>query len=137
MLIIDASELTRVMPCNGSLLMQADPVLAERDTTIREEGNAAHWLASVVFNGQQTAVEMVDRKAPNGVFITAEMAEHVSEYVGELNASFSRPDGALNGQMEWAYSLNGRNWAINGRGDHFFICVNSADFTYERSMITW
>ena len=71
MLITDATNLPRIMQCNGSILLQADPVFAERDATTREEGNAAHWLASVVFNGQHTAIEMVDRKAPNGVYITA------------------------------------------------------------------
>ena len=122
MLITDATNLPRIMQCNGSILLQADPVFAERDATTREEGNAAHWLASVVFNGQHTAIEMVDRKAPNGVYITAEMVEHVTEYVGELTASFSRPDGSLNGKMEWSYSIQGDNWAINGRADHVAFC---------------
>ncbi|AHJ10735.1 hypothetical protein P106B_52 [Rhizobium phage vB_RglS_P106B] len=108
MIITDASNLPRFMQCNGNVLLQADPALVEIDTTIREEGNAAHWLASVVFNGQITATEMVDRKAQNGVYITAEMAEHVDAYLSSIRA----------GEMEWSYSLNGQNWQINGRADH-------------------
>lgn len=108
MLITDASNLPRFMQCNGNILLQADPAYSERDNTIRDEGNAVHWLASVAFNGQHTAAEMVDKKAPNGIFITAEMAEHVRDYLFAIRA----------GAMEWAYSLQGQTWAINGRADH-------------------
>lgn len=112
MIIVGAGNLPRILSCNGSLVMAADPVFTERDNTIREEGNAAHWLASAVFNKEITSLEMVDRKAPNGVYITAEMAEHVDEY-------FKNSAAATDGQtfMEWGYTLNGQNYQINGRAD--------------------
>lgn len=145
MIITDATNLPRLMNCNGSRLMLADPVFTERDDTIRNEGNAAHWLASVVFGKKHTIEELIDRKAPNGVYITANMAEHVDAYIGELQASFSRPDGALNGQIEWSYQLNGPEWQINGRADHISYCQkpcrswNSAlyidDFKYGYSIV--
>lgn len=133
MLITDATNLPRVMQCNGSLLMQADPVLAERETTIREEGNAAHWLASVVFSGQHSAIEMVDRKAPNGVFITPAMAEHVSDY---LDATSYSPRAIRS--MEWSYSLNGNGWVVNGRADliaRVGTYLNVDDFKYGYTIV--
>lgn len=110
MIMTDATNLPRLMKCNASRLLQADPSYAERDNTIREEGNAAHWLASVVFKGEFTAIEMIDRKAPNGVYITADMAEHVTDYVNAV--------GLLSGAyVEWAYSISGQGWQVNGRAD--------------------
>ena len=113
MLTIDASNLPRYMQCNGHRLLQADPVFIERDNTIREEGNAAHWLASVAFSGQHTIDEMVDRKAPNGIFITSEMAEHVGDYISAIDRNPYHP-----GNIEWSYSLVGQNWQVNGRADY-------------------
>lgn len=109
MIITDATGLPRLMKCNGSRLLQADPSFTETDNTIREEGNAAHWLASVIFNGEFNAVEMVDRKAPNGVFITADMAEHVTDYVSAV--------GMLSADIEFSYSIGGQGWQVNGRAD--------------------
>ena len=132
-LTIDASNLPRFMQCNGHRLLQADPVFAARDYTIREEGNAAHWLASVVFAGQHTIDEMVDRKAPNGIFITSEMAEHVDEYVSGVQVP---PN--YSGDMEWPYSLTGQNWQVNGRADHITYMSNTltvSDFKYGYSIV--
>ena len=112
MIITDATNLPRLMNCNGSRLMLADPVFTERDDTIRNEGNAAHWLASVVFGKKHTIEELIDRKAPNGVYITADMAEHVSDYLSCVDRS---PHQWC--VMEWSYQLNGPEWQINGRGD--------------------
>lgn len=109
MIVVDAGNLPRILSCTGSYVMQADPVFTERDNTVREEGNAAHWLALTAFSGQHTVQELVDRKAPNGVYITADMAEHVSDYLSAIGAG---------GQMEWGYTLNGQNYQINGRADH-------------------
>lgn len=109
MIITDATNLPRLMNCNGSRLMLADPVFTERDDTIRNEGNAAHWLASVVFNKKHTVEELIDRKAPNGVYITPDMAEHVSDYLHAIGPG---------GEMEWSYQINKPTWQINGRADH-------------------
>lgn len=114
MITTDATNLPRVMNCNGSRLMSSDPRPADVENTIREEGNAAHWLASVVFNRKHTIEELTDRKAPNGVFITPEMAEHVSEYLSTVD----RSSHAM-AMMEWEYSISGNSWKVNGRLDHF------------------
>lgn len=130
MLTIDASNLPRFMVCNGYRLLPIDPLPTERDDTIREEGNAAHWLASVVFSGQHTIEEMVDRKAPNGIYITAEMAEYVREYLNDLTP---------NDRIEWGYALTGSNWQINGRGDCIGLSPSNKlivrDFKYGYSIV--
>lgn len=133
MLTIDATNLPRFMQCNAYLQLQTDPIFAERDNTIREEGNAAHWLALVVFNGQHTLEELIDRKAPNGVFITPEMADHVSDYLSCINRN-----PHVSGNMEWSHSFSGANWQVNGRTD--FLCLNGHllnidDFKYGYSIV--
>lgn len=126
MLEIDAGNLNRFMQCNGYRLLPPDNVSSFADNTVREEGNAAHWLASVAFAGQHTVSEMVDRKAPNGIFITAEMAEHVSEYLDVIDRS--------NSNMEWGYSLAPTSlFAVNGRADNIGGYANTLvvrDFKY-------
>lgn len=133
MIIVDAGNLPRALSCNGSLVMQADPVFTERDNTIREEGTAVHWLASAIFNKETTSLEMVDRKAPNGVYITAEMAEHVDDYISLI-------DCAPNIQLfvEWGYTLNGQNYQINGRSDCTAVngsYLNIHDFKYGYTIV--
>lgn len=134
MLVTDATNLPRLMVCNGSRLMTPDPVLTERDDTIREEGNAAHWLASVVFTGQHTAEELVDRKAPNGVYITAEMAEHVHDYISAIDRS---PRATRD--MEWEYALGvAQKWRIKGRADYVASesgLLSIDDFKYGYSIV--
>lgn len=115
--------------------MQADPVTAERDNTVRDEGNAAHWLASVVFNGQYQIEELIDRKAPNGVFITVDMADHVAAYM--KNLPFATDGEILN---EWSHSFNGPSWQINGRADRLMYSVAHSvlyinDFKYGYSIV--
>lgn len=116
MLTIIADHLPRFMQCNGFRLLQADPATPDGDNTVRDEGNAAHWLAMIVFSGQHTCSELVDRKAPNGIYITADMADHVSQYLAEIIIAHDAVTYA--GEMERAYSLTGNGWQINGRGDH-------------------
>jgi hypothetical protein len=123
------------MECNGSILLQADLSFSERDNTTREEGNAAHWLASVVFTGETTAVAMIDKKAPNGIFITADIAEHVTDYV---NAVDRWPDALHFNSFEWPYQLYGQNWQLNGRADHIEFAGDTLyvdDFKYGYTIV--
>lgn len=92
--------------------MVADPQFIAHDDTIRNEGNAVHWLASVVFAGKHHIDELVDRKAPNGVFITADMAEHVSDYLSCIDRS---PHAIIS--QEWSYSFGTDAFQVNGRAD--------------------
>jgi len=85
MIYLIADELPRVMQCNGSVRLPDTNIPKDDDssrTSTRQEGIAAHFMALSVFNGTVSdAFELVDRRAPNGVYMTAEMAEHVSEYL--------------------------------------------------------
>jgi hypothetical protein len=83
----------------------AFPVVS--DPTARDEGNAAHWAAQEWFNGRDPA-SLVNTKAYNGVIITAEMIEHVGEYLSALYI----------GEIEAETSFGGDAYRVNGRCDH-------------------
>lgn len=51
------------------------------ESDIAREGIAAHWLAEQILTGASTGEELIDRQAPNGVFIVEEMCEGVQIYV--------------------------------------------------------
>lgn len=108
MLIITADNLPRFMACNPSRLMGGANPPIDGDDTIRKEGNAAHWLVQQVNSGQHTVEELIDRKAPNGIYITSEMVEYLEEYLKTI----------FNAQIEVDTSHSGANWQINGRADN-------------------
>ena len=104
MIQVTATELPRVMHCFGSLQMpQAIP--GGGDTTQRDEGNCAHWLAEQMFNGASVGAGAT---APNGYVVTDDMVEHVSQYVSALDC----------GEMECDTSYSGAAWQVRGRADH-------------------
>lgn len=112
MLTISADNLNRFVRCNGSRLL-ATPVVESAPNPARDEGIAAHWAACEVFNNRFTLTELIDRKAPNGVYISAEIAAHVSDYLHTIvdrETSFSG--------VEIDTSFSGINWSVNGRADH-------------------
>ncbi len=81
---LTATELPRFMACNGSRYMDDFQSSIESDHTVRNEGDAIHWLAEQILTGKHSISELVDRKAPNGLFITADMLEHSSEYISDM-----------------------------------------------------
>lgn len=121
MIYITADELPRVMACNGSVKLPDMNIPKDDDgnsrTSTRQEGIAAHFMAVSVFNGTVSdAFEWVDRKAPNGVYMTAEMAEHVEEYL-EIAYATSDPQRIL---MEHkTYLSDYSKFEVNGRTDRF------------------
>ena len=106
----DATTLQRLMNCNGSRLMGGfiPPMNAAND--LRDEGNAAHWLAQQCFGDFENSVDYENEKAPNGIYITSEMIEHVHEY---LDIIHERP-----GRVEFPSSFAGENFRVNCRADH-------------------
>lgn len=109
MLTVTATNLPRLLTCNGSRLLSSHPT-AESDNTVRDEGNAADWVIQQVFTGQFLLEELVDRKAPNGVYITAEMAENLTEYLAWV---------AGKGRIEQDCSYQSPEaWEVRGRADH-------------------
>lgn len=109
MLIITADELLRVVPCNGSLGMPKHQEF-QPDDTVRKEGDAAHWLIEQVFKRKFTTDELVDRPAPNGVYINSDMVEHVTPFLDLI---------AGKGDVEVVTSYgDGQTYQVNGRADH-------------------
>jgi len=117
MLTTTATNLPRLMNCNGSRNMPASFASVDSDTTDRDEGNAADWLAEQVFAGADINA-LVNTKAFNGVIITADMADHVASYLAALH-----PGGAM--QVETSYGTDA--WRTNGRADHIAIVASPED----------
>lgn len=105
---VTADELPRLMQCNGSRLMARIFETPQGDTKIRDEGIAAHHAATIIFNGVQPE-SLLNTKAPNGVFITPEMLDHVLDYLEALE---------LGGNVEVETSFIGDTWSIGARADH-------------------
>lgn len=109
MFITDATHLPWIMNCNGSRLLPDTERTQDVDTTLREEGNAWHWLSQQAFDGRIDITSyQTGYIAPNGVPITPQMFEHARQYLGSLCC----------GEMETVTSWDGAGFLINGRADH-------------------
>jgi len=109
MLTTNATNLPRLMNCNGSRNMPPSFASVDPDPTARDEGNAAHWVAQGWFDyGREFANDLIGTKAYNGVVITSEMIEHVGEYLSEIEL----------GAMEVETSFGTDLWRVNARADH-------------------
>lgn len=111
--LIRLSELTRVMQCFGSTIMNVAPIYPPSSSP-KEEGEAAHWLAKAVFKGEADLSLAVNTKAPNGFFITEEMVENVSAYLNEI----AMPKNAIFNGVDIDLSFGGEGWNVAGRADH-------------------
>ena len=120
---VTATELPRLLTCNGSRLLSNLPAVNVEDT-VKDEGNAADWLIQQVFTGQHLLEELVDRKAPNGVYITEEMADNLQEYLDWIVGK---------GEIERDCSYQGQTWEVRGRADHVYYdgyTLYVSDFKY-------
>lgn len=107
MFILDADQLNRFMACQGSRLLPVAPKASHENTEARDEGNAAHWMAQKAFAGVSIA-SLIDTPAYNNYIMTAEMADHISQYLAALDC----------GDMEQPTVHGGKGWQVNGRADH-------------------
>jgi hypothetical protein len=105
MIVTDATHLPRLMNCNGSRLLDIPQFPDNGDDTIRNEGNAFHWLAQQMYDGKTA---QIGQQAYNGVFITAAMLDHAEQYISNL----------LPGEMEMVTSWESEYYIINARADH-------------------
>ena len=121
---IDATNLPRIMNCPGWLFMPATLPDIDNDPTARDEGTAAHWLAQQIFNG----CEVIDTKAPNGFTITAEMSDHVHEYLSALDCGAMEVDTSFG-------DPTGTRWRVNARADH--IKFNGTALTVDDFKFGW
>lgn len=89
MIQLYASALNRVVNCNGSYfqaIMSEVPPDAEQTDDARE-GDAAHYVAMDVLRGViNDPSEYIDQKMPNGVYVTADMAEYVTQFTTDMLA---------------------------------------------------
>jgi len=107
MLTITADNLPRLMNCNGSRNMVAAFPRETIEQIGRDEGIAAHWMATTAFNGADLN-SLINMKHTNGVIMTAEMADHVYNYLMSLDC----------GEMEVDTSFAGSTWEVRARCDH-------------------
>lgn len=125
MLSLTATELPRFMACNGFRLLGGKTPSKEVNTD-KEEGIAAHWLIEQVFNKVvQTKEELIDRKSPNGIYITQEMCDFCEEYI-----EFISGKGLV--EADTSYSFAGV-YEVRGRADHVDMSSDSIevdDFKY-------
>ena len=102
---ITATDLPRFMSCPGSYFLEKLPKF--QDTEVEnKEGDAAHWLVQQACLNQFSVDELVDRKAPNGVYITSEMVDHCRDYINDFK-----------GEIEYDTSLKNNTYEIRGRAD--------------------
>ena len=107
MLKLTATELPRFVECNGFSLLDKVPAF-NQDTKLRDEGDAAHWVCETVAKGEFLAEELVDRKAPNGFYIDADMVKNCEPYInGAQGVSLTEEDT----------SYVGKTWSVAGRVD--------------------
>lgn len=124
------------MTCNGSRLLAVStpPATTDADgnpidTFARDEGTAAHYMATAVYKGDQIIDELIDRKAPNGVYMTAEMAEHIAAY----QAVWQTQHSLLGVELNTSYD-NSPYWVVDGRADFIALSAETElhviDFKY-------
>jgi len=116
MLKIHASELNRIVQCNGFVSMEVNQTSIERPKSeSQREGDAAHYLAAKAL--EQPGIDLKtfkDQPAPNGVFITDEMIEHVFGYVQTIS---NRGIGQV--EVSTTFDIL-PSVTIAGRADHIF-----------------
>lgn len=119
MLKVIADELPRLITCNGSRLM-GSAVPETADNSHRDDGTAAHYMAMAVFNNQHSLEELIDRKAPNGVYMTSEMAEHVENYLALINSApvFTQQVYTRAMEIDTSHDFS-PIWVVNGRCDFY------------------
>ena len=103
----DATTLPHKMQCLGSIHMPAT-IPEDDDTSDRDEGNAAHWLAQQVFDGTMPLADAVGQRAYNNFVISHDIVKHVTRYLEMLDA----------GQMETDTSWEYGDVSVSGRADH-------------------
>lgn len=114
MLSLTATELPRFMACNGSKFLGGfNP--PKEPNSVAEEGNAAHWFVEQVFNNKFSSEELVDRKAPNGYFITKETLEYTTEYLNDILDIRSKGEGFV--EIDTSLNPSHEKWEIRGRAD--------------------
>jgi hypothetical protein len=97
------------MQCGLSVQMPVTSVTPNTgDQTVRNEGNAAHWLARKWFENGGDGAQYIGETAFNGVIITVDMVSHVAQYLQSINC----------GEVETDVSFLIDDVQVNCRADH-------------------
>jgi len=117
MIDVIATDLPRLIACNGSNSMAVfKPATEDAAAIIRDEGIAAHEMAVLSHNGTPDE-KLIGKQASNGVFMTEDMLDAVSEYLDYINKH--EPYIPLMQEMEIDTShQNGDLYRVNGRADN-------------------
>lgn len=108
MLSVIATDLPRLIACNGSRLMGASVPPVDATDATKDEGNAVHWLAAQWHSDDNLLLkDIVGQQSPEGVFITREMVEYLEEYFTAIAEA----------QVEVETSHAGNGWTVRGRAD--------------------
>ncbi len=73
--------------CPGAPTLWA--VLPPSESDIAREGTAAHWVGEQTFMSAFEGEELIDRPAPNGVFVTEKMINFVNLYTREVQLTIA------------------------------------------------
>ena len=107
MLSVIATDVPRLINCNGSRLMGATLPPVDATDATKDEGKAADWVVAQIHNGKFTEETIVGEKSPEGIFITSEMVEYLSDYLWAI----------AGGMIETNTSHGGNGWYVRGRAD--------------------
>lgn len=117
---VQASQLPRVIACNGSISMEASPASIELPADDREEGIAAHQVASAVLTGLiSDPVEYVERKTGNGIFVTPEMAENVAVFTDHVANMGYTGEAIIGVEQDVTFEVGSTGYVIGARPDWF------------------
>lgn len=112
-----ATELPRILACNGSILLGGQKPPSNDDPTARDEGIAAHWLIEQAYNGRTVEI---GTKAPNGITITHAIAASVVDFTQHILSRKFRQnsrhgfeyDCILSSSDEWRISCRPDFWSF-------------------------
>jgi len=133
---ITATQLPRVVACNGSHSMEASPASIELPTADRDEGIAAHHVAAATLNGLiSDPVDMVNHQTPNGIFVTADMAEHIAMFTDMIARRGYTGEAIIGVETEVDFEIPNTNVVVTCRPDHYAFDTGSGvlhidDFKY-------
>jgi len=133
---ISATQLPRVVACNGSFSMEASPASIELPTDDRDEGIAAHHVAAATLTGLiSDPVEMVDRQTRNGIFVTAEMSDHVAKFTDLITSRGYTGEAITGVEQPIDFQIPNSDVVVTCRPDHFAFDTGSGvlyidDFKY-------
>lgn len=114
-----ATEIPRLLACNGSRLLGGTKPPSNSDPTARNEGTAAHWLITYCFEQGLQPVDLIGTKAENGVTITHAIAASVIDYLNHIRSRTTYQHG-----IENSVDLTGNNWVVGCRPD--FVSFNNS-----------